>query len=608
MAASDAARSPLRPARRLRGPRPLAARRPGLRRRTAALDRLGGRDRQAEKDPLLEEADYVVFDLETTGLGRGARICEIGAVRISALEQAATFETLVDPRADAAGGDHRADRDPPGGSARSAVRGGGCPPLHGLRGRRGARRAQRALRPLVPRPRSRPADRQAPRRPRARHARARADAPGRTRRADGPRLALVLLRHGGAAVPPRAARTPRRPARSSSRLIGLPRNAARARRRAVRAGRTAQAPVYDKRSLAHGAPQRPGVYLFYDAARAGALRRPRARPAGAAALVLPLRAAAPLGRGRARRGRPDRVARARLGARGRRSRSCASSASCARRRTRAQSRPDRYVYLRRRGDGIVVSQQPGELGPIRSRRQAELAARALAARLGGGARRPARPRRALSAIAREAARPVRQPALRGRGTAARPHRRRSSGSSPSSAGCERLRAPASSASSPRQSEPGMRRAFFLSAGRIQAVRTVPPGGAAPRARGRRCRRARGRARAGRGIGGRAPARRLVPAATAGQSSRLRPLARAPPGARPDPLLRFPHTGPRYGCPRAKGSSDSAPGSVLRCRNLLRPAVRSRPRSTSRAGPSRRGCGGERPLQASQAVRLQRRFG
>ena len=53
-----------------------------------------------ERDPLLEEADYVVFDLETTGLGRGARICEIGAVRISALEQTATFETLVDPRAE----------------------------------------------------------------------------------------------------------------------------------------------------------------------------------------------------------------------------------------------------------------------------------------------------------------------------------------------------------------------------------------------------------------------------------------------------------------------------------------------------------------------------
>src|SRR5438128_7957669 len=38
-------------------------------------------------DPALEEADFVVFDLETTGLSaRSDRICEIGAVRVSGLE------------------------------------------------------------------------------------------------------------------------------------------------------------------------------------------------------------------------------------------------------------------------------------------------------------------------------------------------------------------------------------------------------------------------------------------------------------------------------------------------------------------------------------------
>ena len=42
------------------------------------------------------------------------------------------------------------------------------------------------------------------------------------------------------------------------------------------------------------------------------------------------------------------------------------------------ARPDRYVYLRRRGDTMVVTSRPGELGPIRSRRRAERAARALA--------------------------------------------------------------------------------------------------------------------------------------------------------------------------------------------------------------------------------------
>ena len=37
-------------------------------------------------DPLLEEAELVVFDLETTGLSRSSRICEIGAVRVRSLE------------------------------------------------------------------------------------------------------------------------------------------------------------------------------------------------------------------------------------------------------------------------------------------------------------------------------------------------------------------------------------------------------------------------------------------------------------------------------------------------------------------------------------------
>jgi excinuclease UvrABC nuclease subunit len=40
-------------------------------------------------------------------------------------------------------------------------------------------------------------------------------------------------------------------------------------------------------------------------------------------------------------------------------------------------RPDRYAYLRRRGDSVVCSSQPSELGPVKSRRRAQLAARAL---------------------------------------------------------------------------------------------------------------------------------------------------------------------------------------------------------------------------------------
>ena len=50
-------------------------------------------------DAPLERADYVVFDLETTGTSPGtSRIVEVGAVRVSALAPVARFERLVDPR------------------------------------------------------------------------------------------------------------------------------------------------------------------------------------------------------------------------------------------------------------------------------------------------------------------------------------------------------------------------------------------------------------------------------------------------------------------------------------------------------------------------------
>src|SRR5262249_60064863 len=46
----------------------------------------------------LEEADWVVFDLETTGLSpSSSRICEIGAQRVSRLDLADTFATFVNP-------------------------------------------------------------------------------------------------------------------------------------------------------------------------------------------------------------------------------------------------------------------------------------------------------------------------------------------------------------------------------------------------------------------------------------------------------------------------------------------------------------------------------
>jgi hypothetical protein len=134
--------------------------------------------------------------------------------------------------------------------------------------------------------------------------------------------------------------------------------------------------VHRKRNLAFGAPQQPGVYLFRDGhdqvlyvGRARDLRArlrsyfrsERQRPAVEAALgalervewrVLGSEVEAALEELRLiRELRPPANARS--------------------------ARPDRYVYLRRRGDSVVCSAQPGELGPLTSRRRAQLAARAL---------------------------------------------------------------------------------------------------------------------------------------------------------------------------------------------------------------------------------------
>jgi DNA polymerase-3 subunit epsilon len=57
-----------------------------------------GLARQPGADVLLEEAHFVVVDLETTGLSpRTSRICEIGAQRIRALALEDAYQTLVNP-------------------------------------------------------------------------------------------------------------------------------------------------------------------------------------------------------------------------------------------------------------------------------------------------------------------------------------------------------------------------------------------------------------------------------------------------------------------------------------------------------------------------------
>src|SRR5919205_118098 len=134
--------------------------------------------------------------------------------------------------------------------------------------------------------------------------------------------------------------------------------------------------IYLKRSLAFGAPTCPGVYLFRDAhdqvlyvGRARDLRArlrsyfrtDRQRAAVEAALEALERIEW------RKRGSELEAALEEL-------RLIRELRPPANART---TRPERYVYLRRRGDAIVCSAKPSPVGPLRSRARARLAARAL---------------------------------------------------------------------------------------------------------------------------------------------------------------------------------------------------------------------------------------
>jgi len=326
---------------------------------------------------LLEDATYVVVDLETTGLRPGqSGICEIGAVRLRGFEIEAEFQTLVDPGMPIAAG-------------ASAVT--------GLRNEqlRGAPNPAEAVRSflafagdavLV-----------------AHNARFDlAFLDRETERLTGSRIGSAVVdtvRLARTLLAGRVSRfglaqlawffdTAERPchralpdARATSELllalIGLAQErGARtvADLSALAATRTRR--LLDKRHLAFGAPRRPGVYLFLGrndqvlyVGRARELRSrlrsyfrsDRQRPAVEAALaaaeriewrVLGSELEAALEELRLiRELRPPGNARV--------------------------SRPERHVWLRQRGDAVVASSRPSPLGPLRSRRTAQLAARAL---------------------------------------------------------------------------------------------------------------------------------------------------------------------------------------------------------------------------------------
>jgi DNA polymerase III epsilon subunit family exonuclease len=339
----------------------------------------GGVALAAERpDPPLEEAEFVVFDLETTGLSAASsRICEIGAVRVRALELVDELATLVRPGVPLPAPigrltgltDAELRRAPGVGSAvRRFVVFAGSATLVAHNARFDLAFLDRQLERLLARKRSAPALDTL--------ALARRLLAGRTSRAGLASLASFF----GTSTQPchRALPDALATAEVLVQLIGLAQE--RGARtlsdlHALAAPRSRR--VYAKRALAHGAPPRPGVYVFRDGhgqplyvGRARDLRArlrwyfrtERQRPAVEAALgaveriewrVLGSELEAALAELRLiRELRPPANARG--------------------------TRPDRYVYLRRRGDAVAVTTTHGPLGPIRSRRRAALAARALA--------------------------------------------------------------------------------------------------------------------------------------------------------------------------------------------------------------------------------------
>ncbi|HWM14553.1 MAG TPA: exonuclease domain-containing protein [Gaiellaceae bacterium] len=330
------------------------------------------------RDLPLEAARFVVVDLETTGL-RPARsgIVEIGAVGVDALLPAGSFQTFVDPGqplpAVVAGLTGIGDRDLRG-APRPGVAVSRFLAFAGDRAVIVAHNARFDLAFL---------DREVELLTGRRLALPVVDTVGLARRLLGGRVARVglasLAHFFGTSVRPchRALPDAQATAEILVALVGLAQErGARTVADLVELAAPRRRRVYEKRSLVFGAPTRPGVYLFRDArgqvlyvGRARDLRArlrsyfrsERQRPAVEAALgtvervewrVLGSEVEAALEELRLiRELRPPANARGKRGGSG--------------------------VYLQTRGARIVVSARPGPLGPIRSRRRAERAARAL---------------------------------------------------------------------------------------------------------------------------------------------------------------------------------------------------------------------------------------
>lgn len=418
-------------------------------------------------EELLDAADFVVFDLETTGLRPGSsRICEIGAQRVRALELRDSFETLVDPGI----------RLPVEITALTGIHPSAL---------RGAPRAELAVRQFLEyagesvlvahnaRFDMAFLDHEVERLTGRRVAApvvdtvwlARRLLAGRVRRVGLASLAHFL----GVPTEPchRALPDARATAEILVRLIGLAQErGARSVADLVELSAPRARKLNGKRSLVATAPRGPGVYTFLDrhgqplyVGRARDLRArlrsyftgTRQRPAVEAALSALERVtwertgseleAALLELTRLRELRPPANARG--------------------------TRPDRHVYLRRRGDRWTVTDEQTPYGPLTGRRTAQRAARALD---GHDAEEPAAALPAVRARMRRLAAEQRfedAARLRDRVTALEDVVE-------ALRELERLRALAVCVLAPSL-DPGFARAFFVARGRVVANRAVPLG-------------------------------------------------------------------------------------------------------------------------------------
>jgi DNA polymerase-3 subunit epsilon len=415
----------------------------------------------------IEEAELVVLDLETTGLSAARdRICEIGAVRVARLEIVDTFETLVDPRI-------------------ALPRAVGA--LTGIRPEelRAAPRAEIAVRRLMAFTGDSPLaahnarfdvsflDREVERLTGKRIVAPVIDTVWLARRLlaqRSERFSLDRLAHFfGTSTEPchRALPDALATAEILVALLGLAQErGARTLADVLELAAPRARRLHGKRSLVAGAPSSPGVYLFRDrhdtvlyVGKARDLRArlrsyfsgTRQRPAVEAALGALARVEwRELGselEAALEELRLLRALRPPANARG--------------------TRPERAVYLERcAGRWRVVSEQT-RLGPLRSRRRAQLAARALEGFAGDD---PADALDPLRARLRRLARDLRfedAARLRDRIAALEEVVERI-------AELERLRAVRLCLVAPAR-QPGLRRAFFVAGGRVVAVRTLAPG-------------------------------------------------------------------------------------------------------------------------------------